>query len=811
VSGGLGLVFWASVRHGWRGLLAIALLVGLAGGAVLTGWEAVRRTETAFDRMRAATDSWDLLVNPDDGTDSHLRARDVAALPTVTEIGRVDGVLMGPGHVDAITDLDQGPLTLATDGTVGYEFSRYRLLEGQMPDPDAVHDVLVTPAAADSLNVQVGDTFRQKLISGEDFEAVAGVTVVDDLVAAYNAANFGQPVDLTVAGIGVPIDELVVDESFGDGSVVVTPAFWAHYDEPSAGFFGYAVRLRGGASVDEFRRAVEALVPDETVAFQTADAIAEQVGRAVDPEASAVRVFTAIAALVALVIVGQAVSRRLQLDAVIDPPLRALGLTRPQRVILGVGRIGVAATLGAVAAVVIAVLASPIGPIGVVRPAEPDPGIRVDPWVLVVGFVAIVLATTAVSVWPAMRVARARRRERVRPGLVASLLVRWGVRPPAVMGARFALEPGPTAVPTGSTLVGASTSVVLVAATITFAGCLDHFVASPDLYGTTWNKVVVVDSASEVVPRNYTAVLAQLEDDPRVEAYSMVVPGQVSLDGHSIPAFALGDSSRPLHPTVLEGRPPAAEDEVVLGTKTMRDLALGVGDAVPVTSVDGTEGTLTVVGRGVFPVIAAYPGSDKTTLGEGAALTQPGLRRWSPRFSPEGIATRVSDDVDVAGVVADIDIPPSEYTDIQPVGRPSDVASLERVRSTPLILSALLAALIAVTVAHALGAAVRARRRELAVLRTFGFTRRQVVTAVGTQASLIALVALVVGIPIGVAFGRLAWSSIVDRLGAVVDLVTPVLALFLAALAVLAVANLVGLVPGLRAARSHPADTLRTE
>lgn len=811
MSGGLGLVFRASVRHGWRGLLAIALLVGLAGGAVLTGWEAVRRTETAFDRMRAATDSWDVLVNPDDGTDSALTEDDVAALPSVTDIGRVDGVLMGPGHVDAITDLDQGPLTLATDGTIGYEFSRYRLLEGRMPDPDAVHDVLVTPAAADSLNVDVGDTFRQKLISGEDFESVAGVTVVDDLVAAYNAADFGQPVDLSVAGIGVPIDELVVDESFGDGSVVVTPGFWAHYDEPSAGFLGYAVRLRDGASVDEFRRGVEALVPDETVAFQTADAIADQVGRAVDPEASAVRVFTAIAALVALVIVAQAVSRRLQLDATADAPLRALGMTRAQRVVLALARMVLAAAVGALLAVVIAVLASPIAPVGIIRPAEPDPGVRIDPWVLGLGVLGIVLGTTAVTVWPAVRVARASRRERTRAGFVSSLLVGWGVRPPAVMGARFALEPGPASVPTGSTLVGAATSVVLVAATITFAGCLDHFVDTPDLYGTTWGSLVTVDAAADGIDADYGPVLAGFEDDPRVEAFSMVVPGQVTLEGRSVPAFALDQSVRPLHPTVLDGRPPAADDEVVLGSATLDELDVEVGDAVAVASVDGALGRLTVVGRGVFPAIAAYSGSDKTTLGEGAALTSGGLQRWSPGYEPAGIATRLADGSDVAGVVSDISIPATQYTDVEAAGRPSDVASLERVRSTPLFLSGLLAALIALTVAHALGAAVRARRRELAVLRTFGFTRRQVVGAVATQASLIAVVGLLVGVPVGIALGRLAWSVLVDRLGAIVDLVTPVLALAVAALAVLAVANLVGLVPGLRAARAHPADTLRTE
>jgi ABC-type antimicrobial peptide transport system permease subunit len=213
----------------------------------------------------------------------------------------------------------------------------------------------------------------------------------------------------------------------------------------------------------------------------------------------------------------------------------------------------------------------------------------------------------------------------------------------------------------------------------------------------------------------------------------------------------------------------------------------------------------------VLPVVAAYPGSDKTTLGEGAALTIDGLRSWSPEFSPEGFATRFVDGVEAEEVAADLDLAPSQFIDVDAVGRPSDVASLDRVRSTPVLLTALLATLIALTVTHALGAAVRARRRELAVLRTFGFSRAQVLGAVATQATLIAAVGLVIGIPVGIAAGRLAWSRVAEDLGAFVSLVTPTLALTVVAVAVVGVANLVGLVPGLRAAAAHPADTLRTE
>ena len=68
-----------------------------------------------------------------------------------------------------------------------------------------------------------------------------------------------------------------------------------------------------------------------------------------------------------------------------------------------------------------------------------------------------------------------------------------------------------------------------------------------------------------------------------------------------------------------------------------------------------------------------------------------------------------------------------------------------------------------------------------------------------------------IGIPFGIVAGRLAWSAVVDRLGGLVDLVTPFGALAVVAVLVLVIANLVGLVPGLRAARTHTASILRTE
>ena len=143
--------------------------------------------------------------------------------------------------------------------------------------------------------------------------------------------------------------------------------------------------------------------------------------------------------------------------------------------------------------------------------------------------------------------------------------------------------------------------------------------------------------------------------------------------------------------------------------------------------------------------------------------------------------------------------------------RPSDILSYERVRTTPLILAGVLALLAIATVAHALVTAVRRRRRDLALLKTLGFTRRQVSTAVAWQATTLAAVALVIGVPLGVIVGRWSWTALADNLGTVAEPIVPVLAVVVAVPIVMLVANAVAYVPGRIAASLRPASVLRSE
>src|SRR6185436_8971516 len=98
-----------------------------------------------------------------------------------------------------------------------------------------------------------------------------------------------------------------------------------------------------------------------------------------------------------------------------------------------------------------------------------------------------------------------------------------------------------------------------------------------------------------------------------------------------------------------------------------------------------------------------------------------------------------------------------------PAELPIAVADLARIEDLPLALGGFFALLACATVAHALVTTVRRRRHDLAVLRAVGFTRRQTRGAIAWQSSLLAIVGLIVGVPVGIAVGRLTWRWLADE------------------------------------------------
>ena len=143
--------------------------------------------------------------------------------------------------------------------------------------------------------------------------------------------------------------------------------------------------------------------------------------------------------------------------------------------------------------------------------------------------------------------------------------------------------------------------------------------------------------------------------------------------------------------------------------------------------------------------------------------------------------------------------------------RPTDILNYSRVQATPIALAAVLGLLAAGAIANVLLSSVRRRRRDFAILATLGFARRQVLAAVAWQATALVVLALVVGLPAGIALGRWIWTVFASGLGIVPDPQVPVVALLAAIPIALVLANGIAAPSGWLARRSAPATVLRTE
>ncbi len=211
-----------------------------------------------------------------------------------------------------------------------------------------------------------------------------------------------------------------------------------------------------------------------------------------------------------------------------------------------------------------------------------------------------------------------------------------------------------------------------------------------------------------------------------------------------------------------------------------------------------------VVGQGVFPEFG-----DAGQLGTGAYMTFDGVHHLLPTAPRNTYLVRYADRSPVdreRRLVASAVVPYPTRED----ARPQDLVDLARGDGLLGFLSVALALLALAVLVHALVTTTRNARRDFAVLRALGLLRPQVWWTVGWQVASIMSGALLVGIPLGLAVGQLAWERFATSLGIASDAVVPARALVFVVGGAAVIASLAALVPALLAERAHPAQVLRT-
>jgi hypothetical protein len=291
----------------------------------------------------------------------------------------------------------------------------------------------------------------------------------------------------------------------------------------------------------------------------------------------------------------------------------------------------------------------------------------------------------------------------------------------------------------------------------------------------------------------------------------------------SVQAVALTAIRGPLLLSTVDGRFPSGAGQIGLGAATMRQVGAHVGSVVPVSLQTGPGQTRSVPFRVVATV--AFPtgvGSEAVSLGTGAALTATGyLDAVCPPNAAQASCRNAVNQSLSYGVLASA-VPGARgraaithYLDAyQSItsgpGVPSALVNFGEAVNFPLIFGVMLGVFGASTLAHLLVVSVGRRRHEIGLLKALGFVNAQVGAAVCWQATTVALVGIVIGMPSGVAVGQVVWRAFATNLGVVpVAVVNPwhlgVLVAF-----VLMMANVLAVAPALVATRSKPGQLLRT-
>ncbi|HEY2688091.1 MAG TPA: FtsX-like permease family protein [Streptosporangiaceae bacterium] len=839
--GAAARVGWYRLRATFRrrlgGYLALAVLIALAGGVAMASVIAARRTDASYPKFLASTNPSDLVVQPFTRPSyAPGFARQLARLPhvhgvavavpltaaTITPSGKIGTVLLA--HV-------QLAAPVAGPGGLYSGQDRVTITAGRRANPEQPDEVVATPDAAALLHLRVGSRLRVGLIS--------------------NSKSGHGRADLTVVGIGVLNTQVLQDsvDSGRTGFLLGTPALAREFAACCASGMTVGLRLDGGSRYDiavgeEYDRLVATspyISPSGSQLYvYVTSAIEAQAQRSIRPEAIALAVFGLIAGLAALIIGTQSISRQLQAGADDTGALRALGAGPAMIMADGVPGIVAAAAVGALLAAAVAVGLSPFSLFGPVRSVEPGRGIYLDWAVLGLGVLGLVLVFAGVAAAIAYRQAPHRTTARDHAAVHGPSVARAGAtaRLPAagVEGLRLALEPGRgrTAVPVRSVLAGAVLAMAVVSATLTFGASLTTLVSHPALYGWNFSYAFYAVQGWGSVPVKWAGPL--LAGDRSVTATTAVVFATVQVDGQTVPAIAA--PTRPaVGPHILTGHGLDGSHEIVLGPATLAQLHQRVGGIVTMAS-GSFRVRLRIAGTATMPtiggVLSVHPSMSTGALfstailpggatsgpfgpvlaGPNAILVRlrPAVSQAAGLRSMQAISRQLTDVLDSPRVMAASGgVSIADTVDLLPAQRPAEIVNYRTMGAMPAVLAGGLAAGAVAGLGLTLVASVRRRRRDFALLKTLGFTRGQLAEAVAWQSSVIALAGLVVGVPVGIAFGRLLWLAFADQLSAVPDAVVPVTSITLAAVGALVLANLVAALPGRQAARTPAALLLRAE
>ena len=387
--GAVGMLARGEIRRRWRSVVVLTLLVGIVGAVVLGTVAGARRNDSALPRFNVASRSADAQVSV------AIARASPAKLRVFGRVHGVSGMAVLKAFFAVVPRVPNSTATAAAvDSKFGTVVDRARIVAGRAADPSVADEVTIGEALAAEAHLGVGDHLDVRTYSPKQI---------------FSSADPGPPagprLQLRIVGIvRRPVD--LGDRGASGGVLVLTPAFSRAYAK-QVGFFLSILRIRtrnGAADIPGVVAAARRIFGRSSVSVAPPAAVeSEGTRNAINVLTFALWVFAGVAALAGVVALGIVLTREISLMSGNQATLRALGVTRTQRVAVSGPQVLLIAGGGAVLAVLGAVGASPLFPIGVARRADPDVGVHADWLVLTLGVVALTAIVATIVFLAALR------------------------------------------------------------------------------------------------------------------------------------------------------------------------------------------------------------------------------------------------------------------------------------------------------------------------------------------------------------------------------------------------------------------------
>ena len=765
-----GVMLWArcELRRHWGTLLFLAVLVAIGGGASIAAAAGARRTETAFGRMLVATHQPNVEVNGA-GADGFIDL-DPRLLDRVMKIDGVNGVAelasvavapKGFSNFFSLAIIDRRGEAIRAIWLAGTPIEDFKTVRAD--------EIFLNESMVKRLDRRTGETVELQSLTPQQFEA--------SLNHSSTIVPAGPTLNARIVGVNRGPEDV---SDAPDPFLTLSPAFYEKYHDQIGGCLCNVLLNVAPASVAHVTAELKKIYPGAEVKRSE-----DLAGRITDTVALQRRTWLLIALAAALAGVAalyQASGRAARVLLAGDEARRALGMTQRERRLGRLLVITPAIAVGAVAALGVAYVLSPLAPVGLTRLAEPSPGLRWDPAVLLPGIVVVLVVSLAVA-------------------STATLVGRHGVAgrraastvggPQIALGNRLALGPGRGAI------VGVLLSTAGLVGALTLEHSLDHVLATPALYGADFDASNFLDSADDK-----RALGGRVTPDPEVDAVGLVWTyvgttlhivgpgGEADVDANAYESLKGALAIRQ-----TEGRAPVRNGEVAVGSAVMSQLGARIGDHITAQGLHGAV-DLTIVGDDLDPGV--------DVAGHGFAMTVDGLSALGDA-SVQGTVLRFASGTDHAELI-------KRYSALgfAPVTPPSEVGHIGQLGGLPSRVGQLLTLLGLAALLNALVLTVRSGRREIALHRALGFTSAQVVRVHLWQSIVTACIGLVVGGSVGFIVGRAIDRQLVGNVGAIADTVLPA-QVWIAAIGIVVVCLCVGAVTSALALRRRPGFELRTE